>query len=685
MKPMFCQVLTAEKLQQSKFVLHLDGTSRDKKKIVGHQVTLDNGDTLSLGYTDVATEDAATLLDVTISILRELGEIHDPDHQETIFREIISKLQCTVTDRASVMKKFCKDLNDTCQSTLSNNEEMTFLHCNAHFLLGLSSGCDGALKTVETGINFKLGFVRTACAILGPRGDQKSGCRVEWLAFCEERDISSKLPSYRSNRFNCFFEGAARLIQNLPTIREFLSGSYLDHENLLIDSVRKDSPDPKLMALVASMGFIHLHFTGPYWQLIRSKSKFTQFPQYVCALHESFKSCTDNPLQILNSSFKPNLLPTYGNVPDNDILMTSLYSFAATFTEEERKIFSTAFESLMRSSSDVLARQLGDFLKGGRLAEVPEALHHCLLTNLVGENTFGDFDFQKGKHRHASLFHHSSLHMAKHNNVSAWLKSRTQDEAASVMYNARKTAKSLRAKHHQREQEVMKAVRRKRVENAVAQQELEMKAAASRKKLIEDVLNHGGPCRSAGDVKALQSSLSGKELVFALKNEIRYQKIILGVPGVLKLSKPPTDLVADLCHHLIGPLEPENLDDIQDSFELNDEEDTAINFWQGTFEFQKVSSWVAVYYDDQFYIGQVTDIASPESAEIKFLEQTKANEEYLRWPRTNDIAIDDAKFVFAWDFDVPPVSSNCRLWTIVCLSALKLYYSRIKDGCISRV
>ncbi|GFO35753.1 hypothetical protein PoB_006225800 [Plakobranchus ocellatus] len=74
----------AEKLKQSKFVLHLDGTSRDKKKIVGHQVTLDNRDT-SLGYTDVATEDADTLLDVNISILRELGEIYDADHQETIF------------------------------------------------------------------------------------------------------------------------------------------------------------------------------------------------------------------------------------------------------------------------------------------------------------------------------------------------------------------------------------------------------------------------------------------------------------------------------------------------------------------------------------------------------------------------------------------------------------------------
>ncbi|GFO35752.1 hypothetical protein PoB_006225700 [Plakobranchus ocellatus] len=87
------------------------------------------------------------------------------------------------------MKKFCKELNE---------EERTYLHCNEHFfLLGLSSGCDGALKTVEASINFKLKrvadaklsrfsstenassrFVGPACAILGPRGDWKSGCRV---------------------------------------------------------------------------------------------------------------------------------------------------------------------------------------------------------------------------------------------------------------------------------------------------------------------------------------------------------------------------------------------------------------------------------------------------------------------------------------------------------------------------
>ena len=181
------KVLTPEKLQHSRYILHLDGTSRDKQKIVGHQVTLENGDTLSLGlgFIDVATEDAATLLDVTTAILRELGEVYAPEAQESVFKEILSKLTGTMTDRASVMKKFCKDLNEACQTTLDTSDDLAFLHCNAHFLLGLSSSGDAALKTVEAELNLKLGrdnypkfasfnsaenatsrFVRTACAIL---------------------------------------------------------------------------------------------------------------------------------------------------------------------------------------------------------------------------------------------------------------------------------------------------------------------------------------------------------------------------------------------------------------------------------------------------------------------------------------------------------------------------------------
>ncbi|KAK3803823.1 hypothetical protein RRG08_056307 [Elysia crispata] len=71
------------------------------------------------------------------------------------------------------------------------------------------------------------------------------------------------------------------------------------------------------------------------------------------------------------------------------------------------------------------------------------------------------------------------------------------------------------------------------------------------------------------------------------------------------------------------------------------------NMWQGNFKFHWPNCWLAVYYDDQFYVAQVMDFISTNSAEIKFLEQTKANEKYFPWPRTHDIAVVNAKFVFA--------------------------------------
>ena len=115
---------TAEKmLAVENFALHTDGTSRNAK------IRLESGETLSLGSTTVATEDSTTLLDVTVQLLQEIKDIYGADKSEEerdqIFQSLLSKLTCVKTDRAAVMK--------------------SFLHCNAHFLLGLSRACGSAL------------------------------------------------------------------------------------------------------------------------------------------------------------------------------------------------------------------------------------------------------------------------------------------------------------------------------------------------------------------------------------------------------------------------------------------------------------------------------------------------------------------------------------------------------------
>ena len=101
--------------------------------------------------------------------------------------------------------------------------------------------------------------------------------------------MGSKLSSYRSIRFNLYFEGAARLIQNLASPGVFVR-LLPYHDNLLIDSVRKDCHDRNLMALITTLGFIYVHFTGPYWQLVRSSAKFQGLPSYVKSLHLRFNT-----------------------------------------------------------------------------------------------------------------------------------------------------------------------------------------------------------------------------------------------------------------------------------------------------------------------------------------------------------------------------------------------------------
>lgn len=110
-----------------------------------------------------------------------------------------------MTDRASVNKLFNQKLSEYRNRVLekSNVNDIHYLYCNAHFLLGLSNMTDQVLKSEiklfegRLGVNIRRDafdkfrrfknagesgparFVRTSCDCLGPRGDEKSGCKID--------------------------------------------------------------------------------------------------------------------------------------------------------------------------------------------------------------------------------------------------------------------------------------------------------------------------------------------------------------------------------------------------------------------------------------------------------------------------------------------------------------------------
>ncbi|GFO41869.1 hypothetical protein PoB_006837400 [Plakobranchus ocellatus] len=70
-------------------------------------------------------------------------------NEEKVFKEIIEKLKCLMSDRAAVMKSFDSKMAVFKNELLGKESSTYFIFCNAHFLLGLSTAASVAAKVVE--------------------------------------------------------------------------------------------------------------------------------------------------------------------------------------------------------------------------------------------------------------------------------------------------------------------------------------------------------------------------------------------------------------------------------------------------------------------------------------------------------------------------------------------------------
>lgn len=95
-----------------------------------------------------------------------------------------------------------------------------------------------------------------------------------------------------------------------------------------------------------------------------------------------------------------------------------------------------------------------------------------------------------------------------------------------------------------------------------------------------------------------------------------------------------------------------------------------------SFTFSQQGEWVAVFYDEEFYIGQVVNIANDQQADVQFLERCSLSNAKFRWPRKDDIDTVDAKYVFSSNFEV--TTSNGRVWTVMDVGLIDELYTIYK-------
>ena len=565
------KIQVAEAVVSNTFDIHSDGTTRDKRKYIGYQVTTSEGP-LSCGFTTVASENASTLVETTLTMLQELSEVFCPEEKEHYFRQILQNLSGVMTDRAAVMKKYKKDLNDAVQATLGTQESIEFLGCNAHFLLGLSSKSNTTLTAIQkerdesrigrdlvpqfqrfsTPEAAAVRYIRMACEVLGPRGDEKSGCRDAWIAFCALNEKPSVISSFKANRFNNLFEAAAALTYHRDDIITFLR-DYMPDKNSKLQSVLADATSDQVAVYLLTLALLYFRLTGPYWRLLGSRTHYLDFYKHVVQMKDQLDQWSQNGSTI----FSAELPPLFGQQ------MQDCASFRAAIqvAETTKQQIISIYQSLCGELITVVDLQLSNFLPQGRYHAVTDPamrqkLAHSQITNLLGEACFGDLDLSIYKRRNASCHHHASITMLVRNKtMDRWFNGKTEEAQGKLLKLSARHGKELRRRHRQDEHDVVAQTRLILEQNKQRHEDQKMALMQKKNDIIRSLRQHRGPCQTPDDVDHLLQRFGlQRERRAALQAEMNYHKVVLGVKSPLLRTALPSivRLAENLRNYLEG-------------------------------------------------------------------------------------------------------------------------------------
>ncbi|KAH3826899.1 uncharacterized protein LOC127832644 [Dreissena polymorpha] len=460
--------------------LHRDGTSRKRKKIIDTSVTLDSGEVMSLGFTSVSSETAASITNVTQTHLSELSELHGAVNQIVDQDYIITslkKLSFTMSDRAANEKLANKLLNNWRTELLGQCEHendvasVKNFHCMAHVLLAFHKYACDEIKLFEKGLIEEVGpigrdslprfkswrktgtvverVVRTTSDSFGPGGSYL-GLRDKWEAYCATKGVKSRIGNYKDNRFNCLFETEAQIVVHHADFLHVLNTASTLNQKLV--SVKADLETPSVMVMLSCLALIFVRVTGPFWNLIVSGTvTYLDVHQHVQKLHAYLHRCAVNPQNIDNDWIDE----------EHIVVHEDLYLQALNNTDMESPVFICMMKSICSGMLKAVEKQMADFLPNGLFGETPDAstvksTAFAPLTNLSCEHHFGDLDSSQRRRPNASFHHHSSVQLLKRNRrqLSEWLSGMDEQEKENLWLSARKGGKQLRLKHQAQDRRV---------------------------------------------------------------------------------------------------------------------------------------------------------------------------------------------------------------------------------------
>jgi hypothetical protein len=280
---------TEKILETVNWDLFYDGTSREGKKVLDYGVVLGDNSTLALGFRAVAKEDSQTVSTVLKDVITNLATAGNGiDGLDSVLK----KQSGVMSDRSSVNKKANGILEEwRRESTEDDVDPLNTMYCTAHVILGFQNKVEKVLRqpanadcseTTDTDV---VRLVQTASDVLGPRGDERSGVRQDWLAYLDMKNKPSHIISFRGNRFNSTFEGSAAVFHHRKEITDLLS-NYKENRNRKLELVLKGVENPTNLAQLRALGLAYVHITGPFWDLCNSQVKYLDLHTYIEPLRQ---------------------------------------------------------------------------------------------------------------------------------------------------------------------------------------------------------------------------------------------------------------------------------------------------------------------------------------------------------------------------------------------------------------
>ena len=156
-------------------------------------------------------------------------------------------------------------------------------------------------------------------------------------------------------------------------------------------------------------------------------------------MEKCFTDWREDPSDLLDEKFSGMFGETF---QIQSPMRAQVFKFAA----QQSDTVEAALSKMMRDILVTTRGQLKEFLEAGEYGSIlatedQQTLAHCPLTNLLGENVFGEMDFDMGKRRNTSFHHRSTTQMLHHNKTSMWLAEIPKEEATHLLLIARRESK----------------------------------------------------------------------------------------------------------------------------------------------------------------------------------------------------------------------------------------------------